>query len=93
MAISYKKLWKRCIDKEINKTELRELAKVSPASIAKLSKGEPVNMETLLKICNVLNCSIADIIDSTPDGTEFAKELTDFESKTYPPYDFQHEED
>ena len=73
MAISYKKLWKLCIDKEINKTGLRELAQVSPASIAKLSKGEHVNMETLLKICNVLNCSISDIIDSTPDDIEFAK--------------------
>jgi len=75
MSVSYKKLWKLCIDKEINKTELRELAQVSPASIAKLSKGEHVNMETLLKICKVLKCSIADIIDSTPDDIECAEEF------------------
>ena len=67
MAISYKKLWKVCIDKDITKTQLRELAQLSPATVAKLSKGEIVNMESLLKISNALKCSIADLIDSTPD--------------------------
>jgi DNA-binding Xre family transcriptional regulator len=66
MSVSYKKLWKLCIDKEINKTQLKDMAHLSPATVAKLSKGEVVTMESLLKICNVLNCSIADIIDSTP---------------------------
>jgi len=70
MNISYKKLWKLCIDKDITKTQLREVAQLSPATVAKLSKGEPVNMESLLKIANVLKCSIADIIDSTPDDEE-----------------------
>jgi DNA-binding Xre family transcriptional regulator len=70
MPVSYKKLWKLCIDHDITKTQLREMAHVSPATIAKLSKGEYVTMESLLKICNVLGCSIADVIDSTPDNTE-----------------------
>ena len=83
MAVSYKKLWKLCIDKELNKTELRELAQVSPASIAKLSKGEHVSMETLLKICNALNCSIADIIDSTPTDVEFSDEITYYSNSLY----------
>lgn len=67
MTVSYKKLWKLLIDKDITKTQLRELAHLSPATIAKLSKGKVVNMESLLKISNALNCSVADIIDSTPD--------------------------
>ncbi|GHU56621.1 transcriptional regulator [Clostridia bacterium] len=69
-AVSYKKLWKLCIDKEINKTQLRKLAQLSPATLAKLSKGEVVNMESLLKIANALNCSVADLIDSTPNDTD-----------------------
>ena len=70
MAVSYKKLWKLCIDKEITKTQLRTLAQLSPATVAKLSKNEVVNMESLLKIANALNCSAADLFDSTPDEEE-----------------------
>ena len=68
MAVSYKKLWKLCIDKEINKTQLRELARVSPASIAKLSKGENLNTDTLMKICKALECDISDIMEIVPDN-------------------------
>ena len=68
MEISYKKLWKLCIDKDITKTQLRELAQLSPATIAKLSKGQTVSIESLLKIGNALDCSIADLLDSTPDS-------------------------
>lgn len=75
MSLSYKKLWKLCIDKDINKTQLRELAHVSPATIAKLSKSEIVTMESLLKICKALNCSISDVVESTPDDID--AELTD----------------
>lgn len=68
MAVSYKKLWKLCIDKEITKTQLRALAQLSPATVAKLSKNEVVNMESLLKIANALNCNAADLFDSVPDN-------------------------
>lgn len=67
MSVSYKKLWKLCIDKDINKTQLRTLAQLSPATVAKLSKGEIVDMLSLLKVADVLKCSIADLIDSTPN--------------------------
>jgi DNA-binding Xre family transcriptional regulator len=70
MAVSYKKLWKVCIDKEITKTQLRSLAGLSPATVAKLSKNEVVNMESLLKIADALECSIADLVDSTPETGE-----------------------
>jgi DNA-binding Xre family transcriptional regulator len=70
MAVSYKKLWKVCIDKDITKTQLRSLAGLSPATVAKLSKNEVVNMESLLKIADALECSIADLVDSTPETGE-----------------------
>jgi DNA-binding Xre family transcriptional regulator len=68
VSVSYKKLWKLMIDKEITKTQLRKLAHISPATAAKLSKSEVVSLESLLKISEVLNCSVADIVDSTPSG-------------------------
>ena len=64
LAISYKKLWKILIDRDMNKTELRKLAGVSPATIAKLSKGENLHTDTLLKISTALGCSISDIMES-----------------------------
>jgi DNA-binding Xre family transcriptional regulator len=62
-AISYNKLWKILIDKKMNKKDLRLSAGVSTAVIAKLGKGENVTTDVLLKICNVLNCDIADIME------------------------------
>jgi len=67
MTVSYKKLWKICIDKDVTKTQLRELAHLSPATVAKLSKGELVTMESLLKIASALECSASDLFESTPD--------------------------
>jgi len=64
--ISYKKLWKLLIDKDMNKTDLRHAIGVSTATIARLSKGETVTMDVLLKICKVLNCNVGDIMDVTP---------------------------
>lgn len=61
--ISYNKLWKLLIDKKMNKKDLRLAAGVSTAVIAKLGKGENVTTDVLLRICNVLNCDIADIME------------------------------
>ena len=61
--VNYNKLWKLLIDKGINKTELRIKAGISTGSLAKLGKNEHVNTEILVKICNVLECGIADIMD------------------------------
>lgn len=62
MSITYKKLWKLLIDREMNKTQLKEEAQVSSNVIAKLGKDEPVSIETLVKICVVLGVDIGDII-------------------------------
>jgi len=63
MFISYKKLWKLLIDKNMNKMDLKEKAGVSAASIAKLGKGENITTDILMKICVALDCDIADIME------------------------------
>jgi len=63
MGLSYNKLWKLLIDKNMNKTDLRIMAGMSQATLAKLSKGENVNTEVLARICKVLCCNIEDIVE------------------------------
>ncbi len=67
MPVSYNKLWKLLIDKGINKTQLGKLAGVSTNVIAKLSKSESVPIESLEKICKVLNCDIGDVVEIVSD--------------------------
>lgn len=67
MEVSYKKLWKVLIDKDMKKKDLQATAGISWASVTKLSKGETVSMEVLMKICKVLDCNIGDIMDLIPD--------------------------
>jgi len=64
MKISYNKLWKMLIDKNMNKHDLKELAGVSSASIAKLGKGENITTDVLIKICEALNCRLEDIMET-----------------------------
>jgi DNA-binding Xre family transcriptional regulator len=68
MAVSYKKLWHLLIDKDLKKTELREMSGISPATMAKLTKGENVTTDILLRICKTLNCGISDIMEIVPDN-------------------------
>ena len=63
MAVSYKKLWKLLIDKDMKKEELRVAAGISTNTMAKLGKNENVNTEMLVKICFALKCDIADIME------------------------------
>ena len=63
MAVSYKKLWKLLIDKEIKKSKLCEMAEITTNEMAKMGKNEMVKMETLVKICKVLDCKIEDIME------------------------------
>ncbi|MDD4531001.1 MAG: helix-turn-helix transcriptional regulator [Candidatus Gracilibacteria bacterium] len=63
MKISYNKLWKILIDKNLKKKDLCRLTKISDATMAKLGKSENVNTEILLRICNVLECDISDIME------------------------------
>lgn len=67
MAVSYKKLWKLLIDKDMKKKDLQAAAGVSWASITKLSKGETVSMDVLIKICKALECDIGDIVEIVPE--------------------------
>ena len=63
MAVSYKKLWKLLIDKDIKKKDLSALAGISPATITKMGKGGHVTTEVLLKVCTALNCTMDDIVE------------------------------
>lgn len=63
MAVSYKKLWKLLIDKDIKKKDLSAMAGISPATITKMGKNGHVTTEVLVKICTALNCTMDDIID------------------------------
>lgn len=70
MAISYKKLWKLLIDKDMKKKDLQTLSGISSATITKLGRNENVNTEILQKICVALQCDISDIMEMTIDGTQ-----------------------
>ena len=63
MKMSYNRLWKLLIDKGMNKTALRKAAGISSSSLAKLSKGENVTTDVLMKICETLKCGLHDIAD------------------------------
>lgn len=63
VGVSYKKLWKLLIDKELKKVDLRALTGLSSNTIAKLGRDEYVSMDALVKICTVLDVNIGDIMD------------------------------
>ena len=66
MAVSYNKLWKLLIDKNMKKKELGEAAGISNTLIAKLGKNENVTVEVLVKICTALDCTMDDIVEIVP---------------------------
>ena len=66
MTISYNKLWKLLIDKNMLKKDLREKAGLSTNVIAKMGKGGDVSTQVLRKICEVLDCQIEDIVELDP---------------------------
>lgn len=63
MSISYDKLWKMLIDKKMNRTALKDAAGISFNVLAKMGKGEPVSMESMLKVCRALDCDISDVME------------------------------
>lgn len=67
MDVSYKRLWKLLIDRDMKKKDLAEKANLSNYTINKMNKGENVNTDTLVKICRALNCRIEDIMEVVPD--------------------------
>lgn len=68
MAVSYKKLWKVLIDRDMTKTQLRKESGISTGALAKLGKNENVNTEVLVKICNTLQCDFSDIMELMEEG-------------------------
>ncbi len=70
MQVSYKKLWKLLIDRNMTRTELRLKAGISSVSLAKLGKDEGMTTNVLVKICSTLKCNIEDIMDVIPDNDE-----------------------
>ena len=67
MSVSYNKLWKLLIDKGMSKTQLIKAAKISTNAMAKLGKNEDVRVETLVKICSALGCTMDDIMELIQD--------------------------
>jgi DNA-binding Xre family transcriptional regulator len=70
MEYCYSKLWKKLIDKNINRTVLREESGISTRSLARLGKGQQVSLDTLYKICVYLKCDIGDIIERGKNNEE-----------------------
>lgn len=67
MPVSYKKLWKLLIDKEMKKKDLRIATGLSTASMAKLANNQNVSTEILVRVCRALNCDISDIMELVED--------------------------
>ena len=67
MGVSYKRLWKLLIDKDMKKKDLAVAANISTYTVNKLNHGENVNTDTLVSICKVLDCTFDDIMELIPD--------------------------
>jgi DNA-binding Xre family transcriptional regulator len=67
MAVSYKKLFKMLIDRDMKKKDLKEVAGISNNTVSKLANGENVTMEVIEKICVNMNCGVEDIVEFVPD--------------------------
>ena len=65
--ISYKRLWKLLIDKDLKKKDLASVAGVSQSSVAKMSRGETISMDVILKICTAIDCDIGDVCEAIPE--------------------------
>jgi DNA-binding Xre family transcriptional regulator len=67
MTVSYKRLWKILIDRDMKKKDLQAAAGISPSSVSKLSKNENVSMDVLIKVCSALNVNFEDIMELVPN--------------------------
>ncbi len=74
MRMSYNRLWKLLIDKNMKKSDLRKVAGVSSSSLAKLGKGENVTTDVILKICVALDCRVEDIMEIEKDEKRSSEE-------------------
>ncbi len=69
MSISYNKLWKLLVEKNMSKTELTNRAKISTNAMAKMGKSEDVRLNVLEKICTTLDCKLDDVVEFVPDDS------------------------
>ena len=67
MGVSYKRLWKLLIDRDMKKTQLRDAVGVSSSTFAKLNKNEYVALDVLVRLCAVLECELSDIVEVVLD--------------------------
>ena len=74
MKVSYKKLWHRLIDEDMQKVDLREATGMSSATLAKMTNNAEVSMSVLTRVCDVLNCNIGDVVDFIPDAATTKKQ-------------------
>ena len=81
MAVSYKKLWKLLIDKNMKKKDLRAASGISTTTLAKLGKDENVSTEILSKICAALNCDVGDIMEMVPDDSKDVESMNGNDTK------------
>lgn len=70
MSVSYKRLWKLLIDKDMKKKDLEAQAGISNYTIRKLTRGDNVTTDILVKICRTLNCTMDDIMEILPEDAE-----------------------
>lgn len=66
MMISYKKLWKLLIDRDLKKKDLMEMSGISQSSVTKLGHNESISTDILVRICKALDCDISDILELVP---------------------------
>ena len=70
MAVSYKKLWKLLIDRDMKKKDLLTAAGISQSSLSKMGRNQNVNTDILAKVCKALNCDIGDIMEIVQDDNQ-----------------------
>jgi DNA-binding Xre family transcriptional regulator len=63
MGVSYKRLWKRLIDEDIETSSLHDTTGVAPSTLTKMRKNEYVSLDVLVRICEMLNCQLSDIVE------------------------------
>lgn len=70
MKVSYNKLWKMLIDKNMQKKDLQDAVKMSPNTMAKMGRNENISMDVLVRICKELQCDVGDIMEVIPDDKQ-----------------------
>lgn len=73
MGWSYKRLWHLLIERDMKKTDLKDVIGISPSTLAKLSKDEVVSMEILEKLCKYFECTIEQIVEYKPSPDDEKK--------------------